>query len=77
MYQTPAWQLNSGQLLPQENLNSLMAHHFATFITDHDLETLRSANIHSLRIPVTYNTFLPEANRTDKFPKGEARELDM
>lgn len=54
-----------------------MADHFATFITDDDLETLKSANIHSLRIPVTYNTFIPEADRTDKFPKGESRALDM
>jgi aryl-phospho-beta-D-glucosidase BglC (GH1 family) len=54
-----------------------MADHFANFITDNDLKTLRSANIHSLRIPITYNTFIPENNRTDKFPKGERRAVDM
>lgn len=63
--------------MPQEKLDALMADHFATFITDYDLDTLKSANIHTLRIPVSYNAFLPEADRTDKFPKGEGRALDM
>ena len=69
--------LTSGKLLPQEKLDSLMADHFATFVTDYDLETLKSANIDTLRIPVSYNMFLPEVNRTDSFPKGERRALDV
>ena len=53
-----------------------MADHFATFITDYDLEELKSANIDTLRVPVTYNLFIPEANRTDNFPRGESKALD-
>lgn len=54
-----------------------MADHFATFITHYDLEVLKSAHINTLRIPVSYNTFLPEANRTDSFPRGERNALDV
>ena len=53
-----------------------MADHFATFITDYDFKELKSAHIDTLRIPVTYNVFIPEANRTDNFPKGERKALD-
>jgi aryl-phospho-beta-D-glucosidase BglC (GH1 family) len=54
-----------------------MADHYNTFITDYDLETLKNAHIHSVRIPISYNAFLSEANRTDKFPHGEKKALDM
>ena len=64
-------------MLPQEKLNSLMADHYSSFITDFDFETLKSAHIDSLRIPVSYNLFIPEVNRTDAHPKGEARALDV
>jgi len=69
--------LTSGELLPQDELNSLMTNHFATFITDYDLELLKSAHIDTLRIPVTYNMFLPKQNRTGNFPKGELKALNM
>jgi len=54
-----------------------MADHYASFVTDFDFETLKSAKIDSLRIPVSYNVFIPEGNRTDAHPKGEAKALDM
>jgi aryl-phospho-beta-D-glucosidase BglC (GH1 family) len=54
-----------------------MAHHFATFISDYDLESLKSAHIDTIRIPVTYDLFLPEAGRTGTYPKGEMKALDM
>lgn len=54
-----------------------MADHFATFITDYDLDALKSAHINTVRIPVTYNMFIPEANRTDSFPRGELKALDV
>jgi len=65
-----------GKLLPQDKLDAIMADHYDTFITDYDLETLRNAHIHSLRIVVPYNVFLPDANRTDNFPVGEKKALD-
>jgi aryl-phospho-beta-D-glucosidase BglC (GH1 family) len=69
-------ELTVGKLLPQDKLDELMADHYNTFITDYDLETLKNAHIHSLRIPVSYNIFLPDANRTDNFPHGEKKALD-
>lgn len=54
-----------------------MKDHYASFITDFNLETFKSARIDSLRIPVSYNLFIPEVNRTDTYPKGEARALDV
>jgi len=54
-----------------------MSNHFATFITNSDLEVLKSAHVDSLRIPVSYNMFLPEANRTDSFARGEREALDV
>jgi aryl-phospho-beta-D-glucosidase BglC (GH1 family) len=68
--------LIQGKLLPQEKLDLLMADHFATFITDYDLEELKAAKIDTIRIPVSYNVFIPEANRTDKFPRQEREALD-
>jgi hypothetical protein len=68
--------LTLGKLLPQAALDSLMADHFATFVTDDDLDQLRSTYIESIRIPVSYNTFIPEANRTDIFPSGEFEGLN-
>jgi aryl-phospho-beta-D-glucosidase BglC (GH1 family) len=53
-----------------------MADHFATFITDYDLEELKAAKIDTVRIPVSYNVFIPEANRTDHFPHHEREALD-
>jgi aryl-phospho-beta-D-glucosidase BglC (GH1 family) len=53
-----------------------MADHFANFISDYDLEALKSAQITTLRIPVYYNMFIAEANRTDNFPNGENDALD-
>jgi aryl-phospho-beta-D-glucosidase BglC (GH1 family) len=53
-----------------------MADHFATFITDYDLEELKAAKIDTVRIPVSYNVFIPEANRTDQFPRHEREALD-
>ena len=66
-----------GKLLPQDKLNAIMADHYNTFITDFDLAILKDAHIHSLRISVSYNVFLPEANRTDNFPHGERKALDQ
>jgi aryl-phospho-beta-D-glucosidase BglC (GH1 family) len=77
LYDFHTLQLILGKLLPQEKLDALMADHFATFITDYDLDALKSAHIDTLRIPVTYNTFIPEANRTDNFPRGELKALDV
>ena len=54
-----------------------MADHFAKFVTNFDLEVLESAHIDTLRIPVSYDMFLPEANRTESFPRGERKALDM
>jgi aryl-phospho-beta-D-glucosidase BglC (GH1 family) len=54
-----------------------MADHFATFMTDYDLERIKSANVDTLRIPVTYNMFIEEATRTDNFPRGEQAALDV
>jgi aryl-phospho-beta-D-glucosidase BglC (GH1 family) len=54
-----------------------MADHFATFLTDYDLESIKSAHIHTLRIPVSYSTFISEKNRTDHFPRGERAALDV
>jgi aryl-phospho-beta-D-glucosidase BglC (GH1 family) len=68
--------LIKGKLLPQEKLDLLMADHFATFITDYDLEELKSAKINTIRIPVSYNVFIPEPDRTDKFPHQEREALD-
>src|SRR5271163_4697965 len=65
-----------GELLPQDKLDSLMQDHWATFITDYDFSQLKEATIDSLRIPVSYNVFIPEGERTDKFPKGQVLELD-
>jgi aryl-phospho-beta-D-glucosidase BglC (GH1 family) len=53
-----------------------MADHYASFITEFDFEVLKSARIDTLRIPVQYNAFIPEANRTDAHPRGEAKALD-
>jgi aryl-phospho-beta-D-glucosidase BglC (GH1 family) len=53
-----------------------MADHFATFVTDYDLESIKSAHVDTLRIPLSYNVFIPEQNRTDIFPKGELAALD-
>jgi aryl-phospho-beta-D-glucosidase BglC (GH1 family) len=53
-----------------------MSAHFKTFITDNDLEMLQDAGVDTVRIPVSYYTFLPEANRTDVFPQGEGKGLD-
>lgn len=69
--------LTLGKLLPQDKLDAIMADHYSTFITDYDLGSLKNAHIHSLRIPVSYNVFLPEANRTDNFPHGQKRALDQ
>jgi len=68
--------LTTVKLLPQEKFDDLMADHFATFITNYDLDTLNAANIDTIRIPVTYNTFVSERNRTDVFPKGERTALN-
>jgi len=54
-----------------------MEGHFATFITDDDLAALKAANLDVVRIPVFYNTFLPEDKRNDTFPRGEGKALDM
>jgi aryl-phospho-beta-D-glucosidase BglC (GH1 family) len=54
-----------------------MGEHFDTFISDHDFSILKESGIDTLRIPVTYSMFLPKANRTDNFPKGEIRALDV
>ena len=68
--------LTTGKILPQEKLDTLMADHFATFITDYDLVSIKSAHVDTLRIPVSYNLFIAEHNRTDTFPKGELLALD-
>lgn len=77
MYVSSGIFLTSGKLLSKEKLDSLMADHFSTFITNYDLEVLKSAHIDTLRIPVSYNMFLPETTRTDSFPRGERRALDV
>ena len=54
-----------------------MADHYATFITDYDLESIKSAHVHTLRIPVSYNVFISPEDRTDRFPKGEKEALNV
>jgi len=68
--------LISGELVPQDKLDSLMQEHWASFITDYDFSLLKEATIDSLRIPAPYSVFLSEGERTDKFPKGQALALD-